>query len=304
MFGYDSTGKPALYMIPSRQNTTEAPRQIDYAVWMLERTIDLMEPGVESVILFKIKMEQEQDDAKSKHLSDRNLALLINFADRGKNPSISTALSVLHILQNHYPERLGLALIVNIPFLVNAFFKIVMPLVDPITRQKVKFNPEIFKDGFFKEDNVMKEWGGSVNFEYNHEKYWADLNKQCDERTKAWFESWKRLGASVGLSEWAYKQGAKFVSPTETKEIKEPVLSAPEPQAKQAETEAVEAKKEAVAQNEVDSSAQDVKKEDTSAAQGTATSIVAAAGTDAVAGGVAHAVASESVVDDGGAAAE
>jgi len=63
LFGYDSTGKPALYMIPSRQNTTEAPRQIDYAVWMLERTIDLMEPGVESVILFKIKMEQEQDDA-------------------------------------------------------------------------------------------------------------------------------------------------------------------------------------------------------------------------------------------------
>ncbi|KAF4613495.1 hypothetical protein D9613_007525 [Agrocybe pediades] len=188
LFGYDTTGKPALYMIPSRQNTTEAPRQIDFAVWMLERTIDLMEPGVE------------------------NLALLINFADRGKNPSLSTALAVLNILQNHYPERLGLALIINVPFLVNAFFKIVMPLVDPITRQKVKFNPEIFKDGFFEENNVMKEWGGSVNFEYDHEKYWAELNKQCDERTEAWFESWKRLGARVGISEWAYKQDAKLAS--------------------------------------------------------------------------------------------
>jgi len=34
-------------MIPSRQNTDEAKRQIDFAVWMLERSVDLMEPGVE-----------------------------------------------------------------------------------------------------------------------------------------------------------------------------------------------------------------------------------------------------------------
>jgi len=47
MFGYDVVGKPAFYMIPSRQNTNEATRQIQFAVWMLERGIDLMEPGVE-----------------------------------------------------------------------------------------------------------------------------------------------------------------------------------------------------------------------------------------------------------------
>ncbi|KAH9481360.1 CRAL-TRIO domain-containing protein C23B6.04c [Psilocybe cubensis] len=182
LYGYDTTGKPACYMIPSRQNTTEGTRQIQYAVWMLERCVDLMGPGVET------------------------LALLINFGDRGKNPSVSTALSVLHILQNHYPERLGLALIINVPFLVNAFFKMVMPLVDPITRQKVKFNPEIFKDGFFTKDNVMREWSGDCNFEYQHEKYWPNLVSICEERVKIWFENWKALGAKIGISEWAYKQ--------------------------------------------------------------------------------------------------
>ncbi|KAF8968123.1 CRAL-TRIO domain-containing protein [Flammula alnicola] len=183
LFGYDVTGKPAFYMIPSRQNTNEATRQIQFAVWMLERGVDLMEPGVE------------------------NLALLINFGDRGKNPSISTALSVLHILQNHYPERLGLALIINVPFLVNAFFKVVMPLVDPITRQKVKFNPEIIKDGLFTSDMVMKEWNGDHHFEYNHEKYWPDLVSMCEERVTAWMKNWRELGAEVGASEWAYKKG-------------------------------------------------------------------------------------------------
>ena len=46
-FGFDAKGKPAFYMFPSRQNTTDPARQIQFVVWMLERVIDLMGPGVE-----------------------------------------------------------------------------------------------------------------------------------------------------------------------------------------------------------------------------------------------------------------
>ena len=47
LYGYDKRGRPAFYMIPSRQNTSEAERQVQFAVWMMERCIDLMGPGVE-----------------------------------------------------------------------------------------------------------------------------------------------------------------------------------------------------------------------------------------------------------------
>ena len=47
IFGFDKKGRPALYMIPSRQNTNVQLQQLQYAVWMLERCIDLMGPGVE-----------------------------------------------------------------------------------------------------------------------------------------------------------------------------------------------------------------------------------------------------------------
>jgi hypothetical protein len=46
-FGYDTHRRPALYMIPSRQNTEDSPRQVEFAVWMLERALNLAGPGVE-----------------------------------------------------------------------------------------------------------------------------------------------------------------------------------------------------------------------------------------------------------------
>ena len=46
-FGFDVKGKPAFYMVPSRQNTADPVRQIQFVIWMLERVVELMGPGVE-----------------------------------------------------------------------------------------------------------------------------------------------------------------------------------------------------------------------------------------------------------------
>jgi hypothetical protein len=58
---------------------------------MLERVIDLMGPDQET------------------------LALLVNFKETksGQNATIGQAKQTLDILQNHYPERLGRALVIN-----------------------------------------------------------------------------------------------------------------------------------------------------------------------------------------------
>lgn len=50
---------------------------------------------------------------------------------------------MLNIIQSHYPERLGLALILNVPWLLNAFYKLITPFIDPVTRTKMRFNPEV-----------------------------------------------------------------------------------------------------------------------------------------------------------------
>ena len=152
---------------------------------------------------------------------------------------MSTSRTILSILQDHYPERLGLSLFINLPFIVTATLKIIMPFVDPVTREKIKFNPEVFEEGLFPLDMVMKEgWGGRQDFEYVHEKYWPDLVELCETRVKDWMKNWRDLGGKVGIREWEYKQGnvsqAKDEIEEETNE-KEEIVASVEVPAKVAE---------------------------------------------------------------------
>ena len=80
-----------------------------------ERAKDLMPPGQESLVIIV--------DYKSTTLRT--------------NPSISVARKVLHILQQHYVETLGRALVVNLPVLLSFFYKGISPFLDPVTRDKV-----------------------------------------------------------------------------------------------------------------------------------------------------------------------
>ena len=94
----------------------------------------------------------------------------------------------------------------NVPFLINAFFKVITPFVDPVTRPKMRFNPEIVKEGIFDKDLCWKEFGGDIEFVYEHEKYWPALIELVEERKKKKLEKWKKLGGTVGLKEWDFKR--------------------------------------------------------------------------------------------------
>jgi len=134
---------------------------------------------------------------------------------------------VLNILQNHYPERLGLALILNVPWIVDVFFKMIKPFIDPVTREKMKFNPKVIifspnsieisadslslkviKDGLYTPDMIMTEWASEGRkFEYKHEAYWPTLVEMCDKRKKQQMDKWRELGGTIGLKEWDVRCG-------------------------------------------------------------------------------------------------
>ncbi|EFE42361.1 hypothetical protein TRV_02885 [Trichophyton verrucosum HKI 0517] len=184
ILGYDIHARPCLYLNPSKQNTEHSPRQIEHLVFMIERVIDLMGPGQES------------------------LALLVNFKETssGQNATLSQGRQTLSILQNHYPERLGRALVINMSFFILGFFKLITPFIDPLTREKLKFNEDMRQH--VPPSQLLKATGGDVEFEYDHSVYWPALNALAAQKRQAYRERWIQAGKFIGEHEDYLKGGS------------------------------------------------------------------------------------------------
>jgi len=176
ILGYDKEGRVCHYLNPGRQNTDPGPRQVQHLVFMLERVIDVMPAGQET------------------------LSLLINFKSSKSRsntaPGLGLAREVLNILQSHYPERLGRALIINVPWIVNGFFKLITPFIDPHTRDKLKFNEDMTQ--YVPREQLWTEFHGSLEFEYDHARYWPALIRLCSERHEARRRRWIDGGSQIG----------------------------------------------------------------------------------------------------------
>lgn len=78
------------------------------------------------------------------------------------------------------------------------FLKLITPFIDPLTRQKMKYeNTGIY----FSSEQLWKEFGGDLDFEYDHETYWPALIKLCDQRRAEWRVRWEKAGKRYGESE-------------------------------------------------------------------------------------------------------
>eukprot|EP00188_Purpureofilum_apyrenoidigerum_P000497 Plantae.Rhodophyta-Purpureofilum_apyrenoidigerum.ctg12151.p1 GENE.Plantae.Rhodophyta-Purpureofilum_apyrenoidigerum.ctg12151~~Plantae.Rhodophyta-Purpureofilum_apyrenoidigerum.ctg12151.p1 ORF type:complete len:296 (-),score=69.50 Plantae.Rhodophyta-Purpureofilum_apyrenoidigerum.ctg12151:266-1153(-) len=161
--GHDKSGRPILYMKPRNQNTKDTTANIQHLVYSLERTCaNAVSP-------------QEK------------MVLILDFKGYGLRnaPSVKVMKETLHILQNHYPERLGLAICVEAPALFFGFYKVITPFIDPVTAKKVQFleRTKQFAEGtkalatmkeFFDLDQVEAEYGGNIKEPYNNDRYFAE----------------------------------------------------------------------------------------------------------------------------------
>lgn len=181
ILGYDSNARPILYLKNGRQNTKSSFRQVQNLVFFLERVIEFMPAGQDT------------------------LALLIDFkhydveGTTSTIPSLSIGKQVLNILQTHYPERLGRALLTNIPLVAWTFLKLIHPFIDPQTREKIIFDKPF--ENYVPLDQLDKDYGGKVFFEYKHDIYFPALLEQAAAKRERYFERFLKFGGVVGLSE-------------------------------------------------------------------------------------------------------
>ncbi|KIM32396.1 hypothetical protein M408DRAFT_63046 [Serendipita vermifera MAFF 305830] len=149
--GFDINGRPIITMHPGRENTKTSDRQLRHLVYVLERAIDLMPPGQDTIMI----------------VVDYRSATLRT------SPPISQAAKVLTILQHHYAERLGRAIVMNLPFILSFFYKGISPFLDPVTRDKMRFNPDL--KTLIPEEQLDVAFGGSYHYDFDPTIYWDSL---------------------------------------------------------------------------------------------------------------------------------
>lgn len=105
---------------------------------------------------------------------------------------------------------------INLPFLIRGFFKIISPLLDPVTRSKLNLPSTADLRAFAPEEQIETSFGGSVDFglydDTTHAEYWMGSEGICalaEGRRKRAMDKWRALGGGVGKREWDFKEGAE-----------------------------------------------------------------------------------------------
>lgn len=93
----------------------------------------------------------------------------------------------------------------TVPWVVWGFFKLITPFIDPLTREKLKFNEDVRQ--YVPPEQLWKENGGDLDFEYDHATYWPALLKLCEEKRAEQKARWEKAGKRYGESETYLKGG-------------------------------------------------------------------------------------------------
>lgn len=186
LLGFDKMRRPLFYMKNGRQNTEPSFRQVQHMIYMMENAATLCPQGVETItVLVDFKFYKEPGV-----ITD-------------KAPPLSIAKACLAVLERHYPERLAKCILINAPWYISAFLKIMYPFLDPATKEKVIFDEPFEKH--IEPEQLEALYNGRLDFTYKHDVYWPDMVKACDEMRQVQYERWLKFGGAIGLSEFDLK---------------------------------------------------------------------------------------------------
>ncbi|KAG7973930.1 hypothetical protein I3843_06G020400 [Carya illinoinensis] len=165
----DKHGRPVLVMRPSRQNTKSTKGQIKYLVYCMENAIVNLPPGQEQMVW------------------------LIDFEGFNlSNISVKLTRETAHVLQDRYPERLGLAILYNPPKFFEPFWMVVKPFLEPKTYNKVKFvysddvSAKKIMEDLFDMDQLESAFGGKGDISFDINKY-AERMREDDKKMSSFW---------------------------------------------------------------------------------------------------------------------
>lgn len=165
----DKCGRPVLVMRPRCQNTKSVKGQIKYLVYCMENAV--------------VNLPEDQEQ----------MVWLIDFHGFNlSNISVMVTKETAHVLQDHYPERLGIAILYDAPKIFEPFWKIAKPFLDPKTASKVKFmysddpNSKKMMEELFDMSLVESAFGGDDKADFDINKYAERMREDEKKLSSFW----------------------------------------------------------------------------------------------------------------------
>ncbi len=177
--GYDNTGNVCLYMKPRFENTNNHDGNLKHLVYNMERAICCNDNDKNSSITESITSVFNSMTIDTTKSPEGKITLLIDYEGFSlfNAPPFKTSKAVLGILQNHYPERLFRAYLLNPPMIFSGFWTMISPFIDPITKDKIRFvrgNKEKMIESLSKDisaDVIENSIGGNDKREFDSKIY-------------------------------------------------------------------------------------------------------------------------------------
>jgi len=160
----DKHWRTVLVLRPGCQNSKSVKGQIRYLVYCMENAV----------------MNLPQNQEEMVWLIDFKGCSLANF-------SLKATRETAHVLQEHYPERLGVAILYNPPKFFEPFWKVAKPFLEPKTADKVHFvysdDPNTMKimDSLFDSEQLESAFGGKNIADFEINKY-AERMREDDKK--------------------------------------------------------------------------------------------------------------------------
>lgn len=151
----DAMGRAVIIMRPGKENSQDSRGKIANLVYTLERAAKTARDagGQQFVVI---------------------VDYVVGKVSASTLPSLSVTRETTNILQHHYPERLACMVLIQAPRLFHSMFKIIRPVIDVKTREKIHFvnNMEEAVSVPGIDANVIPtEYGGKLDWTFEVDKY-------------------------------------------------------------------------------------------------------------------------------------
>lgn len=103
----------------------------------------------------------------------------------------------------------------SVPWYITTFFKLVSPFIDPVTKTKMEFSPDM--PAWVPKEQLPTDLGGDVALEYDHEVFWPALTALGESKRNEMKERWEKRGKKIGESEF-YIRGGEDAQPATAEE--------------------------------------------------------------------------------------